>query len=380
MDPQTSKALNQRLLNKFLRQESEFADHEIKVPAKSFFDPELFQKEKEVFFQKAPQPVAFSAEVPEAYSFLSLDIMGTPIVLTRTHNGTLKAFLNACPHRGGKIACGTGQKKLLTCGFHGWSFTLDGDLATRPQEACFTTEKSELGLTELPVCEENGIIILGMTDEVDVTPAAAGYEALAQEFSHYNLKSYQRLERYECEVAANWKLIVDLSIESYHFSVLHRDSIATVLSSSSVFDTYERASRWAFPWLTIERLAELDETDWPDALEGSCTYTLYPSVMVILNASGAQMIRAEPGDSPSHTRVSFVGLCHPDANETEARQGYEFGKKVFLEEDLQAAVDCQRGLEATQRDLIIGTNEPLLQFWHNLWRDDLHLLTKREDL
>ncbi len=77
--------------------------------------------------------------------------------------------------------------------------------------------------------------------------------------------------------------------------------------------------------------------------------------MVILNASGAQMIRAEPGDSPSHTRVSFVGLCHPDANEAEARQGYEFGKKVFLEEDLQAAVDCQKR---------VRSHSTRLNYWH----------------
>ncbi|MGC6475202.1 MAG: aromatic ring-hydroxylating oxygenase subunit alpha [Parvibaculales bacterium] len=379
MDRQTSKTLNQRLLNKFLCQESEFADHEIKVPAKSFYDPMLFQKEKETFFLNAPQPIAFSAEISESNSFLSMEIMGTPIVLTRNQKGTLKAFLNACPHRGGKIACGTGQKKLLTCGFHGWSFTLDGDLAMRPQEACFTTDKSELGLIELPVNEESGIIILGMAKNIDVSPAGAGYEAIAQEISHYNLKTFKRIDRFDCEVAANWKLIVDLSLESYHFSVLHRESVATVLSSSSIFDTYERASRWAFPWLTIERLAELEETDWPDALEGSCTYTLYPGVMVIVNASGAQMIRAEPGDNPNHTRISFVGLYHPDSNEADARQGYEFGKKVFIEEDLKAAIECQRGLEATQRDLIIGTNEPLLQFWHNLWQHDLHISSSIED-
>ncbi|MGC6511145.1 MAG: aromatic ring-hydroxylating oxygenase subunit alpha [Parvibaculales bacterium] len=371
MNRQSVTALNRRLLDAFLKQQSEGAVQERHVPADVFFDPVRFQQEKEALFRNTPQPVAFSAEIPDANSFLAIEVMDVPVVLTRNQEGVLKAFLNACPHRGGKIADGAGRKKLLTCEFHGWSFSPDGDLIARPQEECFTSPKSELGLTELPVSEDSGIVILGLDLSVRVDPAQAGYEPIADELSLYDLKQYKILDRRTYEVAANWKLINDLSLESYHFDVLHRDSVATVLSGYSVFDTYGQCSRWAFPWLTIERLAELDETDWPDQLEGSCTYTLFPGVMVIVNASGAQMIRAEPGMSPGQTKVSFVGLAHPDMDATEARQGFEFGGKVFVEEDLQAAENCQKGLEASQRDLIIGTNEPLLQFWHELWASQI---------
>ena len=81
------------------------------------------------------------------------------------------------------------------------------------------------------------------------------------------------------------------------------------------------------------------------------------------------MIRTDPGEKPNSTRVSYVGLAHPDASEEAARSGYEFGGKVFEEEDLSAAINCQKGLEVSKKDLIIGTNEPLLQFWQGLWTD-----------
>ena len=367
----TAKELNRRLLANFLDAVSDFAASPMPLKAEIFFDEALFEREKTQLYLNTPQPVAFSAEIPDPHSYLALEILNIPILLVRNGDGVLKAFINACTHRGGKLADGAGQKKLLTCGFHGWSFDLDGNIAARPQEACFVSEtcgdKSQYALTELPVSEACGIVVIGLSQDVDVTPANAGYEAIAAELQNHHLKTFKALDRKEFEVAANWKLINDLSLESYHFPVLHRDTVAQVLSAASIFDAYDRCSRWAFPWMTIGRLDELDEKDWPDQLEGSCTYTLFPGVMVIINASGAQMIRAEPGSAPNHTRVSYVGLVHPETDEAEGRSGYEFGGKVFVEEDLAAAIECQKGLEAAGKDLILGTNEALLQFWHRLW-------------
>ena len=64
-----------------------------------------------------------------------------------------------------------------------------------------------------------------------------GYEPLAAELQNYDLKTYKALDRREFDVAANWKLINDLSLESYHFPVLHRDTVAQVLAETSIFDS-----------------------------------------------------------------------------------------------------------------------------------------------
>ena len=81
------------------------------------------------------------------------------------------------------------------------------------------------------------------------------------------------------------------------------------------------------------------------------------------------MIRVDPGDKVNESRVTYIGLGHPESSEEAAKEAYEFGGRVFEDEDLRAAINCQKGLEAGNRDLIIGTNEPLLQFWHGLWSD-----------
>ena len=369
MERQAVNKLNRRLLKNHLAKKSDLAEEEITVLAKLFFDEQHFLIEKEALFLNIPQPVAFSSEVSERNSYLALEILNFPIVLTRDHEGTLRAFINACAHRGAKVAEGTGKNRRLTCEFHGWSYSMDGNLTGRPQESCFSTDKSECSLGKLAVSEECGIILVGLTKDMSLSPKDAGFIEIADELTDFQLKDYRFIQRKEYEVTANWKLINNLSLESYHFPTLHRETVAKILSGYSIYDTFEQCSRWAFPLPSIERLENLPEHEWPRAVEGSCTYTLYPGVMIIVNASGAQMIRTDPGEKPNSARVSYIGLADPDASEEAARSGYEFGGQVFEEEDLRAAINCQKGLEASKRNLIIGTNEPLLQFWHSLWSD-----------
>lgn len=371
MNRDIATALNRRLLDNFNNNSTDESDCEITVPAEVFFSPERFLAEKNILFRSTPQPVAFSAEIPEPGGYLGLEVLDVPVLLTRDSAGQLRAFINACSHRGAQLAQGSGQSKRLVCPFHGWSYSHDGALVGRPQESCFDTAKSEAGLTRLPVAEKSGIVIVGLHQGIPQHDVDAALGSLGAEIASLHLEQYKMIERRTLNVEANWKLVNDLSLESYHFNVLHRDSVATVLASNAVVDTHGRESRWAFPLKSISRLNDLDEGDWPDSIEGSCTYTIYPGVMIIINGSGAQMIRAEPGATPEKSRVAYVGIAGKNGTVDDARQAYNFGGEVFEKEDLPMAEQCQRGLQAGQRDLLIGKNEPVLQFWHRLWNDAL---------
>lgn len=371
MNTDVANTLNSRLLENFNNNSTDESDCEITVPADVFFCPERFLAEKKTLFRNTPQPVAFSAEIPEEGGYLSLEVLDVPVLLTRDSANQLHAFINACSHRGAPLAQGSGQSRRLVCPFHGWSYSHDGALVGRPQESCFEKRKGEAGLTRLPVAEKSGIVIVGLHDGIQQHQVDEALGSLEEEIASFGLEQYKTIDRRTLNVEANWKLVNDLSLESYHFNVLHRDSVATVLASNAVVDTYSRESRWAFPLKSISRLNDLSEGDWPYNIEGSCTYTIYPGVMVIVNGSGAQMIRAEPGAAPGKSRVTYVGIAGKNGTIDEARQAYNFGGEVFEKEDLPMSEQCQRGLEAGQRDLLIGKNEPLLQFWHRLWNDAL---------
>lgn len=368
MDRETALALNRRLLNNLASDSTDTAAGEMRLSTETYCCPHRLAREREQLFARVPQPVAFAAEIAAPGSFLALDVLDTPVLLTRGSSGDLHAFINSCAHRGAALASGSGQRGRLVCPFHGWTYDLDGRLASRPGDAYFATPREECSLQPLPVSEKYGLVVIGTGAAVSAGQVDTALDEIGPELAGLALHTYRPIARRQLDVQANWKLVTDLSLESYHFRSLHRDSVARVLAPNAIVDTWSRHSRWAFPLTTIQRLGDLDESLWPDSIEGSCTYTLYPGVMVIVNALGAQMIRAEPADTPGHSRVVYAGVARGDCDFEEARQAYDFGGDVFAGEDLPVAEQCQRGLAASRRDLLLGRNEPLLQFWHALWR------------
>ena len=138
MKKQMVNDLNRRLLSNHLEKKSDLAGKEIRLPAQYFFDEKHFRVEKEALFMNVAQPVAFSSEIPAPNNFLALEVLNTPVLLTRDDKGSLRAFINACSHRGARVANGAGGNRRLICEFHGWSYALDGTLTGRPQDSCFS--------------------------------------------------------------------------------------------------------------------------------------------------------------------------------------------------------------------------------------------------
>jgi phenylpropionate dioxygenase-like ring-hydroxylating dioxygenase large terminal subunit len=360
---------NRRLLENLRNGTTDTAEHEYRIAASEFDSADILERERQALFAKSPQPVAFSGEIPSPGSYLALQVLDVPVVLTRDEAGTLRAFVNACSHRGAQIATGSGEARHLVCPFHGWAYAADGTLRGRPQDGCFDTPREDCSLAALPVSEKFGVVVVSIDAAVSQETVDTALIDIGEHLEGFGFQRYRSLERREFAVRANWKLVSDLSLESYHFATLHRDSVAQFLASNAVFDTYGRHSLWAFPYKSIGELADIDGASWPDTVQGSCTFTLYPGVMFVVNALGAQMIRAEPGTTPGESRVVFAGVGRGDCDLEQARRAYEFGGEVFTGEDLPVAEACQRGLSASQRDQLLGRNEPLLQFWHQLWRD-----------
>jgi len=360
--------INRRLLENLRNNTTDQADSEACIAAKEFYCAETLALERRHLFTNTPQPVAFSGEIPEPGSYLALQVLDTPVLLTRDEDGKLRAFINACSHRGARVATGAGVARSLVCPFHGWAYAIDGTLRGRPDDACFSTPRQDCSLTALAVSEKYGIVVVAASGEVTQDAVDNALVEIGEHLAGFGFEHYRTLERRIFDVAANWKLVSDLSLESYHFKTLHRDSVAQILAPNAVVDTFGRHSLWAFPFKTITTLAELDQASWPDSVQGSTTFTLYPGVMFVVNALGAQMIRAEPGQRPGESRVTFVGVSRNNCDVEQARKAWEFGSDVFSREDLPIAEECQLGLTAGGRDLLLGKNEPLLHFWHQLWR------------
>jgi phenylpropionate dioxygenase-like ring-hydroxylating dioxygenase large terminal subunit len=98
-----------------------------RVPKERYFDPDFYQMESDLLWPRVWQMACRLEEIPEPRDFVEYDILDQSIIVLRTADQEIRAFQNACRHRGVKVVEGCGQLKTgFTCPFHGWCYGLDG--------------------------------------------------------------------------------------------------------------------------------------------------------------------------------------------------------------------------------------------------------------
>ena len=98
------------------------------LPASVYTDPGVHAAEKERIFRCTWQVVGHSGQVANAGDYFTTEIIGEPLLIVRSADGVLRGFYNVCRHRAGPPAEGCGSRKLFRCGYHGWTYDLDGSL------------------------------------------------------------------------------------------------------------------------------------------------------------------------------------------------------------------------------------------------------------
>lgn len=371
MDAEETRGVIARLIARAAEGSLDTADAPTAEHTADFLSPERFERERRQFFLDTPQVIGFAGEVREPGRHLAVESAGVPVLVTRDGDGTLRAFVNACAHRGAQIAEGHGTGQRLTCGFHGWTYALDGRLAGRRADDCFEPASDGCALVALPVSDRSGLVVVGLHPGVPQREVDEHLADIERHFVGFGFDRLQHLETRRFDVEANWKLIAALSMESYHFLTLHRETVGTMFRGDSVADSFGRHSRWAFAMKGTERLADEDPADWPAQVPGAINHCLFPGTIVITSPGGMQIIRSEPGPTVGRSIVHYHGAFDPAMPREAAQGAYDFGGSAFEHEDLVAAVQCQKGLAAGGAPIQIGRNEPMVQFWHRVWREQL---------
>lgn len=308
--------------------------------------------------------IGWAGEVAAPGSYTTKDVMGVPVLVTRSKDGVLRAFVNGCAHRGAQVAAGCGRARMFNCPYHGWTYGLDGGLTGAPARKMFAgADLEQRGLIPLPSSEQSGLIVIGLSPDVDVSAALDG---ISIPLSDYGFDRNHHAETRRFDIACNWKLAVDVNFEGYHFPYVHADTLDPLASNNSVYDTFGRNIRWAFPFRDIVQYRDAPESDWPDQFFGTVVYGLFPSCVLIEAPGTSQMLRAYPGERPGET-VLYLSIGAPKEITTDdERAWYKMGidgaAQVLDGQDFPMAAACQRGLEAGVDHVVFGRNEPLLHY------------------
>jgi len=335
------------------------------LPWSWYSDPALLRLESERIFARTWQYVGHVGQASEPASYFTSTAGEIPIVVTRTRDDELRAFVNVCRHRGHAVAQGVGRRETLQCGYHAWTYGLDGELITAPRsEREQGFDRAELGLVTVAVDRWGPFVFVN--PDVDAAPlqeSLGDVPALLAEA--IDVDSLVHHFRVEWELAANWKVACENFLECYHCPVAHP-------SFSKVVDVHPDAYRLQTSGLTSSQFGQVRENGGPAytgrEIGGSQFHFVWPNF-------GLNVFPGEPNLS--------CGPILPGGPERTARfLDYFFGADVdqawideLLELDNQVGMEDSILIEGVQRGMragaigegrLMSASEPLIAHFQRL--------------
>ena len=349
-----------------------------RLPTATYTDSARSEREWNEFFMATPQCIGLSGDLPEPGSFLTNNDLGIPILATRDHDGSFKAFVNSCRHRGVIVETEErGTARRFTCPFHAWTYDTGGALVGVPKSEHFgDVDKSCLGLRPLAAEERHGLLFVHPDPEAAIDLDQLLGEWFNDEFPTWNFADLVPLTRQVFDTECNWKLAMDTFGETYHFSVLHKDTLFNAFHGNvQCYDEAGHLHRMILCKRDIDAMRLLPEEQWDITVAGLPVYWIFPNVILLPFDAGCFLVRAYPdrNDPGRHvSRVSFYLkpslVAMGDEMTAFATDIAEKFAHVIRDEDYAMASSQQTAANSgALRNVIFGRNEPALHHYHNTY-------------
>lgn len=199
------------------------------LPVDQYISDEFFELEKEAIWKDSWLWIGRASEIPNAGDYLvfELDVLHSSVIVARGKDGEIRAFHNACRHRGSPLVFDrTGSKKYFRCNFHGWVFDLEGQLRDVTMEEQYADlDKSCLALKKVSVDIWGGWIFINLNPKPEhslhewMQPLPGALEKYFADENWHWRAGYKEVFR------CNWKMMVDTQIEGYHVNSLHQPTV-----------------------------------------------------------------------------------------------------------------------------------------------------------
>lgn len=199
------------------------------LPGGRYTSDQFFKLEQENIWRKTWLLASHIDEIPEPGCYRLWDNAGPAIVIAHTSGGEIKAFYNTCRHRGAPVVTSeSGRKSRLTCGYHGWSYNLDGGLVSiRHPEDFRDFDYSCYGLIAVR-CERFGQLIFVNFD--DTAPSLLDWlGSIAQEWQEFQFDRCRLAARHIFDLNCNWKIAMEANTEVYHVRTVHPKTVSPML-------------------------------------------------------------------------------------------------------------------------------------------------------
>ncbi|HWC68452.1 MAG TPA: aromatic ring-hydroxylating dioxygenase subunit alpha [Acidimicrobiales bacterium] len=210
------------------------------IPLGRYTDPAFHALEQALLFEHTWLYAGHDSELPGPGAYKLADIAGAALLLVRGDDGEVRAFHNACRHRGAPVVRDArGTARLLVCQFHSWTYDLQGRLARVPDERDFVGLCPEQRALPAVRCERWGGWWFVNFDH-DAPPLLEWLDPIPTLLADVARSPLRVIDEKHVELGCNWKILAEGFLEVYHARTVHPTTVAPTLDTRgtvvSLFD------------------------------------------------------------------------------------------------------------------------------------------------
>ncbi len=317
------------------------------MPPEFYTSADLFELEKESVFLKSWICVGRADEIPEPGDFYTLDIIGEPLIVVRTQDGSCKVLSNVCRHRGSVIMQGRGNSKKFSCPYHQWTYALDGKLLAAPLiEDNENFRKAECSLPVFKSTLWMGFIFTNLDGQA--TDFEQHVKELNSYVENYHVEEMKTVQAGPEKWPVNWKCLAENFMEGYHLTPVHLNTLHPMtptrlcekIPGGKGYTGYKSHYSESFKG---RKPYHEDMTDEERAQ--SMMVWIYPSFVAAVSPNSAVFMSITPTAAVElQTRWGVAARTELFEND-EAAARYDFAKS-FNAEDKERLIDMQYGLQS----------------------------------
>ncbi len=302
------------------------------LPASLYTDANVFAEEKEKIFGCTWQVVGHASQVANAGDYFTTELVGEPLLLVRAVGGVLRGFYNVCRHRAGPPAQGCGSRKLFRCGYHGWTYGLDGALIQATEiEGVEGFRAEEFALK--PVLVEEWFDLIFVNLDPAARPLREGLGELPRQAEKYPFHQMKLFERRTYNMQCNWKTYVDNYLEGYHLASVHPGLNRELDYSAYVVEPYAGYVRQFSP-IRGAQPGDATPRRYPEARDNLTTdyFWIFPNWMLNCYPDNVSVNIVMPVEPERTVAIFEWFLPEKDHDSPAAKASVEFSDQIQVED------------------------------------------------
>ena len=344
------------------------------IPGGRYVDPAFLALERQYLWQRSWLYACHIDELPTPGSFLLLRKTGSPILLVRGKDDVVRAFYNTCRHRGGPVVRSEkGCAQGFVCGYHGWTYSLDGTLVNLRDKRDFVgLDTSTRGLKAIR--GERFFNWIFINEDPQAEPLLEHFAPFGEYFRQFQPEQWRFVAQEAREVRCNVKVLLDAFLEVYHLKSIHQSTvdrfldhrgttIALYRQGHSLMVTPNRRPDWVDPGTVGMRRIE---TATVISSRNNASFNFFPNLVVPVDPSGCPFLLFWP-TSDTTMRIE----CHwfaPDWGGGPPAERWQTRIANFdriLDEDLQFAPAIQESVMSRGfTGIPLNYQERRIYHWH----------------